>query len=183
MLAILPDCENKANAWFKEKLMNCEGVNQVLSRLAKDNALAIENGEAVVEEAPLPLEAGDGVEDVVARPGGARGPSLLASALPEGWKRTECSVGDLPPLKVYFDHFSHQTGVQRGWCTCSEPSHGSCIKYEFVTVARSRLEFCSMLFAWHRAAARFDNKADHLGFAPSAEEIADLERTMLLADF
>ena len=90
------------------------------------------------------------------------GPSVGALVAPvaaaSGWGRSIVDMGEgTLQVRVYFDHFSHSSGHQRGWVVCS--SHG-CIRYAACT--GSKESYCAAMYLWHQAGGALVSKAEHL---------------------
>lgn len=115
-------------------------------------------------------------------------PPIIGHAVPDAWRRALVSLpaaGQGAPysVKVYFDHHTHSSGVQRGFVFCSNRAHGSCIKYEFCTLAPSRQTFCAWMFAWHASGASIATKSEHLAHRPSDRDVEEVSACMTMVDF
>ena len=103
-------------------------------------------------------------------------------SLTNGWVRCRASriTIDLC-LSVYFDHFSHQSGVQRGWADC--PAHG-CIRYKFVHEFSSREHFVADMLAWLQAGidGSHATKDAHLQYSPPSDVVQLVQEDMRVCD-
>lgn len=88
-----------------------------------------------------------------------------------GWTRQEILVDGIRQARVLFDNFSHDTGVQRGWCVC--PVHPGCVRWRQCS---GTLEFfCAEMCLWaishDRDECNPENGGWHLGWTPSAQDV------------
>ena len=75
-------------------------------------------------------------------------------------------------LRINFDGFSHQSGARRGYVTCRQPHHPSCIKYRFVKYHENEKECAAWLLAWEESGVGYETKHEHLAAVPSDDEVA-----------
>ena len=114
----------------------------------------------------------------------AEGGFLVAHNADPGWRRSLVDAGaGTVAVKVYFDHHTHSSGVQRGWVTCTHPGHASCIKYEVVTAAPTRELFCLRMYACFVLAASTADKASHLLARPTEQALQQLQPKFRMRDF
>lgn len=112
----------------------------------------------------------------------ARIPQLAKAIVVSGWSRCICRRLGGMELKIYFDHFSHSSGTQRGWTTCTLEHHKPCIKYEFTTIATDIRTFCARLYLWHERGDDFATTGEHLEYAPTLEAVNMLSELLELRD-
>lgn len=55
---------------------------------------------------------------------------------------------------VMFDHYSHASGIQRGYIRC--PEHDRCFRYVQVNQFPTRTRLCAYLFAWRTLGQAID---------------------------
>jgi len=179
LLRFVADVAEQPDSFFKQKLKDslAELPDVPEVEVEVDGLRALEDGDA---GGGVPPELEDVHIDAIAD--GLALPALTISAMPDAWRRALCTltVGEPYELRVYFDHYSHSSGVQRGFVNCDV--HG-CIKYEFVTLAENRHMFCAYMVAWHQAKHRHGTKHDHLGHRPSREEVDEVAGRLQLVEF
>lgn len=73
---------------------------------------------------------------------------------------------------VFFDNFSHTSGVQRGYTKCTTRGHHACFKYRQVDQFDSWQECASWLASWNRHAPGQCTKQEHLAFVPDRGVVA-----------
>ena len=101
-------------------------------------------------------------------------PDLLLGALPEHALPTF----EIPPLRVsprcvvYYDNYTHSSGMRRAFIACNNPKHGRCEKYKFLCKFPSTAECSAWLIAWFKLSFTTDHHHDHLGMVPTDSSIA-----------
>jgi hypothetical protein len=134
-------------------------------------------------DSPEPLED-DGLGGVAAPP-----LPLLPHRLPSDaleWRRCLASVPtEGLSVKVYFDHCTSSSGVQRGWVDCDVRAHGRCFKWQQCSSHRCREDFVAFMTRWAADGrdASITSREDHMGHNPAAESVAVMKRTLITRDF
>ena len=161
LLAVLASGSGRSDAWYREQLCLDESGGDI--------------GDSR-DEAPTALDSGD--QDALA---------IIADAAPEeaerlGWTRKCVSVPPHPlVVRVYFDHYSHQSKRQRGWVLC--PRHDSCIRYGFRE--GDVQSFAAEIYQWMLDGLAIDPSASqgsHLRWRPRPESCAALLQVMVRVD-
>lgn len=161
--AMLRGGVGKSSAFYVEQLRAAGPLAlQHDAHLAIEDGLAVE-GDAQPDGGILPL------------------PPLMVGELPPAWTRVRAKLPCGYSLRVYFDHFSHSSSVQRGFVNCS--AHPSCIKYEFVTSAPDKATFVAKIVAWERLGEGMSTKEEHLVAIPDQQTVATVKAQMTLEDF
>ena len=88
-----------------------------------------------------------------------------------GWTRVVAHLGDPSlKLKIWFDHFSSNSAVQRGFTNCR---HHGCIRLTPVSGQASKERYIAEMVVWHLDGGReaILDKDAHLKHKPSTEAI------------
>jgi hypothetical protein len=176
----------KTDGYYKA-LLKLTG-SQLQAMLALGDDAGDSRYKALLDGAPGSNEEGSAEED---EPGEDPGPLEDAIAveaggsgggdreLPGQWTRARASFQEHPVgLGVYFDHPS-AARRQKGYVTCR--THPQCTRWRMVF--GSKKHYCAYMLAWERADHDFSAANPHMKYEPSTEEVADVERALVLEDF
>ena len=85
-------------------------------------------------------------------------------------------------LKIWFDHFSSNSAVQRGFTNCR---HHGCIRYTPVSGHISKERYIAEMLAWHLGGGREDipDKDTHLKHKPSTQAVDAILSDLIMEDF
>jgi hypothetical protein len=141
-------------------------------------ALADASGEDDVGGPPPPDAAGPPSPPLpLPVPPAHAAPAGPLHVLPPARPPIDSILVGVPPMRIYFDNFSHQSGNSRAFTYCAD--HTKCRLYvftkDFVTVDRC----ASYLFAWRMLSAFFPDESDgaaHVNLKPDDASVADVER-------
>jgi hypothetical protein len=163
---MLTNADGQAEAWFKALLAGKESDSEC-------------DGDGDGPLGPRPSEDNAPIRSSLPLP-------VLDVAPATGWERAQVSRGGTSlVLKVYADHFSHQTaggeGRQRGWCDC--PFHLACIRYRFCDEYESRELMCDSVHAWMLAGPSHPTKHEHLAHATSASDVEAVMAQLVCQNF
>ncbi len=155
--AMLEAMAGNADNWFRDQLKDV--VDSI-------DSLSVAGGEHE-DVAALPA---------LSAPAGASGFGDVVQS--SGFTRAVVNAPDLPSVRVYFDHGSHQSGRHRGWVDCGVDSHLNCIHYEFVG-SSSRKDLLALMHPWYLAGPHCTDKRLLLAYMPSSQEAQDMSDVFL----
>lgn len=158
---------DKDNRWFLDAIKDCGQSVADFAEIEQPGG----GGEAD-EAALLALEddLGEVALDIVP-----------PQAQPSGWTRVLADMGEgTPVVRIYFDHFTHSSGLQRGWVNCGV--HG-CICYR--TCVGDKVSFCTRMYLWLQAgdSSQCPTKPSHLRYEVSETDIQNAKAQIRLVDF
>ena len=120
-----------------------------------------------IDELPIVVAAGDVadqlvgvlVDDVIADDGGSDVDADIAviELVDAGIAVDTFKPAVVRGCTVMFDHYSHSSGVQRGYIRC--PMHDRCFRYTSVSMFRSRTRLCAYLMAWRALGDTIDRES------------------------
>lgn len=122
----------------------------------------------------VPLE--DGAPPVIGEPMPLAAHSILLDEAAIQVDAVTCKCHGMPPYKVNFDRFTHQSGNLRCTINCNEHD-GNCRRYIFVKDYPSREHAIAFLMAWRHEARLYPDRAqrlDHIKHDPSPELVSAL---------
>ena len=164
LATVLEQAAGKGDQWFKAQLGDI-GTQEVDDG---DGMSAIAAGTSAAGTHVVAQSLRDPVVDVA--------PEL-------GWTRVVAHLGDPSlKLKIWFDHFSSNSAVQRGFTNCR---HHGCIRYTPVCGQVSKERYIAEMVVWHLDGGREDipDKATHLKHKPSTEAVDAVLSDLGMEDF
>jgi hypothetical protein len=119
----------QGDEWWRKQCVYYQGDDAEM--------LPIENAEPADVGDPIPIDEGNGP------------PLEIAEEMQSlGWLRCVIHIGGQSErLHVKFDNHSHESGVQRGWATCTRCK---CVRWRSTKNFRSRIDFCTDMYAWFK---------------------------------
>jgi hypothetical protein len=155
------ETHHRPNNWFRD--------------LLKEHPAALQDEDPVVVEPSYALPATP-EQPLLALPWPDIAPTM-------GWNRSLVHIGEgSRRLKVYFDHFSHQSSIQRGWVDCW--THANCIRYVFVHGDKDR--FLANMYQWQLDGEHEeigDSKHNHLKHEPADADVELIRHSLVTAEF
>ena len=98
------------------------------------------------------------------------------------WRRAIVHMEGYPDHKVIFDHFSHQSGRQRGYVLC-QAGHENCSRWRFCDESPDREHFIASLVAWSINGDPASDPSEHIASDPPADLVALVLISQSLEDF
>ena len=100
-------------------------------------------------------------------------------AIDDSWTRCIARLGPLsPPLKIYFDHCTHASGVQRGFIECR---HHGCTHW--LQIFGDKRTFVAHLYLWERGGEDIDTRLLHQRYVPDSATVESMRDILTMEPF